>query len=229
MSVKDTSDSQGTLEAQIADALQNVDDKGNVKFDENVDPLFKHAVLTEQSSRFYQKDYTKSRQELVKVQAEKEALETKLTSTTQMLSTDQLNELDELKYSDPDAWYEQKAKYEQEAQRRADDEIGTLKSEASKKAADELTKTERTEALSEFQVRMGIELTEEMLTNDIPLRIQRKAEKMPFDQYLATVATYLAKNKVVADEKLLDQTNIGNLAGRGEQLKASSNKKAQIL
>ena len=90
--------------------------------------------------------------------------------------------------------------------------------EASSKAIQELTLAQRTEALQDFTARTGIELTDDVMQNDIPPRLQAKISSMPFEDYLQEVATYLGKGKVVKQvDEGLKQTNIDKLAGGGLQ------------
>ena len=102
------------LQTQINEALNNVDDNGKVLFSDDIDPLFKAAVMATRDSRFYQADHTKSRQELAKVNATNQVLNNRLESTTQ-LSAEQVEELEDLKHVNPDEWFSKKTQYETEA------------------------------------------------------------------------------------------------------------------
>jgi hypothetical protein len=216
------------LQKRINEALGNVDDKGRVKFEENVDPLFKQAVLATKDARFYQADHTKSRQELAKVKAAKEVIEKQLISSTQ-LTAEQTEELEDLKFSDPDEWFSKKKQYEDSALTTATNKLQETIDAASSKALEELTLEERTASLHSFQERTGITLTDDVMRNDIPPRLQKKITEMPFEDYLNEVATYLKKGKVVKQtDNALDQTNIGDLAG-GSANKPSKSKGYEIL
>lgn len=217
------------LSARIDEALKNVDDKGKVQFPEDVDPLFKRLVNTEKSARDNKAAYTKSRQELAEVKAAKEVLESKVVSNSSQLSEDQIAELDDLKYTDPDAYFAKRSKYEQEAKARASGELIELTKAASTKALQDLTLVERQEQLHNFQVLTGIVLTDDVMANDIPPRLQRKISEMPFEEYLKEVAVYLTKGKVIKPtDDGLDVTNISLLAG-GSMTKKSPSTKYQII
>jgi len=213
--LKDTQENgnQPTLESQINTALQNVDEKGKVIFEDNVDPVFKAAVNATASARFFQVDQTKLKQENVKLQAEHDVLVNKATSGGS-LSTEQTAELETLKYTDTDAWFALKTKYEAEAKATVSGQLQEQLGEASTKALQDLTLVQRTEALTEFAASTGLELTDDVMQNDIPPRLQAKIGTMPFNDYLKEVATYLGKNKVVKQtDEGLKQTDLEKLAG----------------
>ena len=218
-----------TLMEKVNEALASVDDKGKLVFLEDVDPVFKELVRTTQQSKAHQASFTKSRQEIADLKAKKDLLETKVKENLYSLTVDQQDELEDLKFKDPDAWYNLKVKYETEARQTLE---GTLKEqlqEVSKKAISELTLEERTNTLRAFQDRTGIVLTDDIMTNDIPPRLQNKMSDMPFEDYLQEVASYLNKGKVVKQtDESLNITNIGNLPGTGD-VKPSGPSKYQIL
>ncbi len=213
-------DSQGnlpTLEEQINTALQNVDDKGKVTFEDSASPELKAAVNATQSSRFFQTDHTKLRQENVKLQAENGVLIDKAASGVG-LTTEQTSELDDLKYTDPDAWFKKKTEYEINAHATASGQLQEQLGEASSKALQDLTLVERQEALKTFESSTGVQLTDDVMQNDIPPRLQAKMGSMPFNDYLQEVATYLGKGKVVKQtDEGLKETDINKLAGGGMQ------------
>ena len=216
MSDKTPDTPQGdSLDEQINKALANVDDKGKLQFSDEVEPLFKRVVLAEKKARDNQASFTKSRQELAAITAAKDELE-KLAVGNTSISAEQQEELDDLKFSDPDKWYELKNLYESDASNATRQKIQEVVSTASEKAVQELTLVERTEALTTFEDATGIKLTDDVMMNDIPPRLQSKMGSMPFEEYLQEVATYLGKGKVVkGSDEGLDQTNINHLAGSG--------------
>jgi len=202
-----------TLDEKINEALKNVDDKGKVLFGEDVDPLFKKAVIAEKKARDHQATFTKTQQELARIKAAKEALESQLSNSVS-LSAEQVAELEELKLTDPDAWFNKKLDYERTAKATLEQKLRTLEDEAAEKAVKDLTVVQRQTALADFTSRTGIELTDDVMENDIPPRLQKKINEMPFNDYLEEVAKYLNKGKVVKPtDEGLGQTNIGKLAG----------------
>ena len=213
MSDKQIDSQQVTLDEKINKALSTVDDKGKIQFEEGVDPLFKRAVLAEKKAKDNQASFTKSRQELATVRAEREVLENQLSSATQ-LPAEQLEELEDLKYSDPDAYFEKRVQYEADAKATVTNRLKELKDEAGSKAVADLTLSERQETLQQFEAQTGLKLTDDIMANDVPPRLQNQINDMPFGDYLAKVADYLSKGKVVKQtDKGLEQTNINRIAG----------------
>ncbi len=209
----DVKQSEPTLKDQVVTALTNVDDSGKLQFDDNVDPMFKALVISTKREKDTQSSYTKGQMELATTKAERDALENKITSTTPKLSAEQAAVLEDLKYSDPDAWRKQLNEFEATAKAQASGELSEITKVASEKAAADLTLAQRQSALETFTAETGIELTDDVMQNDIPPRLHKEITEMPFEDYLAKVAAYLEKKKVVKDEKLLEQTDLTKLAG----------------
>ena len=203
-----------TLDVRVNEALNKVDEKGKLVFEEGVDPLFKALVVEAKKARDHQAAFTKSRQEIADLKAKKDLLEAKVKSNSTQLSPEQVEELEDLKFTDPDAWFAKKLKYENEAKAKFNGQLDEQLVEASTKALMDLTLAERTEMLKSFQAQTGIVLTDDVMANDIPPRIQSKINTMPFEDYLQEVATYLKTGKVVKNtDEGLDITNLSNLAG----------------
>ena len=203
-----------TLENKVNEALNKVDDKGKLVFEEGVDPLFKALVVEAKKARDHQAAFTKSRQEIADLKAKKDLLEATVKSNSAQLSPEKIAELEDLKFTDPDAWYAKKLEYETEAKTRFNGQLEEKLTEASTKALRDLTLVERTEMLNSFQAQTGIILTDDVMANDIPPRIQNKINTMPFEDYLQEVATYLKTGKVVKNtDEGLGITNLSNLAG----------------
>ncbi len=221
-------ENQVTLDEQINKALANVDDKGKVVFGDEVEPLFKRAVLAEKKARDNQASFTKSRQEIASLKAAKNVLESKITEGA-ALTAEQVQELEELKLEDLDKWFERKTQYENEAKKGVKTSVAVAIEEAQTKAVQDLTLNERKNVLADFSARTGLKLTDDVMENDIPPRIQQKIGSMPFEEYLMEVAEYLGKGKTVKQtDESLDQTNIGNLAG-GEVNKKEKSEIYQII
>ena len=203
-----------TLEVKVNEALNKVDEKGKLVFEEGVDPLFKALVVETKKARDHQAAFTKSRQEVADLKAKKDLLEAEVKANSAQLSPEKIAELEDLKFTDPDAWYAKKLEYENDAKARFNGQLEEKLTEASTKALRDLTLVERTEMLNNFQAQTGIILTDEVMANDIPPRIQSKINAMPFEDYLQEVATYLNTVKAVKDtDEGLGITNLSNLAG----------------
>lgn len=210
---QDSQEKVPTLDEQINEALNKVGDNGKLVFEDGVDPLFKRAVIAEKKFRDTKAGYTKSRQELAQLRAKAEVFESQLSDTVQ-LTADQVEELEDLKTTDPDEWYKKKLDYESKARQSAKLKLDELANEATTKALQELTLGERTSILEEFNSNSKIKLTEEIMVNDVPPRIQKQAESLPYEEYLEVVANYLSKGKVIKQpDDGLDQVNIHSLPG----------------
>ena len=224
----DEKKSEPTLHDQVTTALTNVDESGKLQFEDNVDPMFKELVITTKRAKDNQAAFTKGQMELATTKAAKDALENKITSDVVQLSAEQLSELEDLKYSDPDAWRSKLNEYEGDAKAKASEHVTEITKAASEKAMVDLTLSQRKEALKEFTASTGIELTDDVMQNDIPPRLQAKIATMPFEDYLAEVSKYLGKTKVIKDEKILDQTDLTKLAG-SSMTKGTKAPKSTIL
>ena len=212
-----------TLDERINETLSTADDKGMIDFGENVDPVFKKLVLTEKKARQHQAKAIKTIQENAKLKAKSEVLESTISSSAQ-LSAEQVEELEELKLTNPDEWFNKKVQYEAEAKQQLTGKLQEQIDEASTKAINELTLSERKDVMARFSASTGINLTDDVMQNDIPPRLQAKINDMPFEDYLKEVATYLNKGKVVKQvDDELGQTNLGKLAGSGQTKQSKSN------
>jgi len=212
----DEKKSEPTLNDRVDEALKNVDDNGKLVFADDVDPVFKELVKAKKIARDNQSAFTKGQMELAKTKAAKEALEKQITSASPTLTPEQVSELDDLKYSDPDTWRTKLNQYENEARAKAKEALEEITETASTTAAADLTLKQRQEAIDSFSSDTGIELTKDILENDVPPRLQAKMKDMPFNEYLSEVAAYLGKTKVVKDEQVAKTTNIGKLPGSEE-------------
>ena len=217
-----------TLDEQINEVLATADDKGQLTFGDEVDPIFKKLVLTEKKSRNHQAKAIKSIQENAGLKATNQVLSDSINASTQV-TAEQAAELDELKFTDPDMWFQKKTQYENDSKANGAGKLKELTDAASTKALEDLTLSERKDALTAFQTRTGVVLSDDVMANDIPPRLQAKIADMPFEDYLDEVTKYLGKDKVVKQtDDSLDQTNIGDLAGGGDT-KASEPKGYTIL
>lgn len=118
-------------------------------------------------------------------------------------------ELEELKATDPDAWRAKLNEYEQQ-QLQA---FSSKREEISTAAKKETEQQVREREFSEWQQEHpDLELTDDILANDVPPRIARELEqgKVSFRQFLDNCATYLTKAKVLAP-KVDPAKSYGNL------------------
>lgn len=205
---------------QINDLVKQIkiDDEGNYTFPEDVEltPELKFAATAEKRRRDTQAEFTKTRQALKAIEAEKEKLKEQLQSRlTTSLSQEQQEELEELKYSDPEMWREKLNKYESEAKAHQREELEGLTGEARKAAELQFELERRQQVLRDFNEHAQIPITDEVIANDVPPRITKKLEdgKITFEDFLSEVSDYLGKTKVVKNEETLNQPSLGNTSG----------------
>lgn len=204
----------GTL-VQEAVSSVSVNDKGETTFAEGTSEEVKYAANLELRRRETQASFTKNQQKLAATEAEKTELETMVRKNVSLNLTDeQKEELDDLKFSDPDAWRTRMDRLENEARAIHEAAIEEKLKEVSSKGSKESELEYRKRALQEFTTNSGIEITDEVLANDVPPRITRELDegKVTFDEFLKNVATYLTSGKVIKDE---DAPNMANLSQKG--------------
>jgi len=207
------------LNTRISEALTRTDENGKLQFEENTDPTFKAAVQATHDARFFQKDFTRSKQEIAALKATQGVLEQQITSTSVALPAEQITELEDLKFTDPDSYFIKRTQYEEQASQAT----MTRVKEKTAKAIQDQTIVERGQTLQEFTQRTGIVITDEVLKSDIPPRLYNKINDMPFEDYLNEVAEYLNKSKVVKQtDEGLGGTDISKLAGSGDTNKGKA-------
>jgi len=166
----------------------------------------------EKRRRDTQAAYTKSRQELKMLKAEREALEKQVLQLD--LSVKQTDELEELKFQDPDKWRQEVNRLEEEAKKAKLEALNQATNEAKTKAELE----HRLEVLEEFQkAHPEVHIDDEVIANDIPPRITKKLEngEISFEEFLDEVHGYLTTpKKVAAGEEPPKQVNLGKVGGR---------------
>lgn len=156
--------------------------------------------------------FTKSQQELKAAKARLEVLESLAKPAIQLDAVAQ-KELDDLKFSDPDAWRSKMNALEFEAQKTHQANLSAAEQAALQQA--ELGR--RAQLLEEFnRSHPGMELTDDVITYDVPPRITKKLEKgeISFDDFLVEVSDFLKSPKKVGDaNQVLNQPNLGKVGG----------------
>lgn len=176
------------------------DDNGNLTLPEGVDApeevLF--AAKLEKRRRDTQSAYTRAQQALKQKEAEANALaEAWEADAAGSMSEIERNELEELKHTDPDKWRARIT--ELERAKRA--KFAERKQQVAQKAVQETELEARARQFEEFTAaNPGIELTDEVIANDIPPRFVKQLEKgeVTFEQFLVKCGEYLSKGKVVS-------------------------------
>ena len=206
-----SSSSLGTQANEILRGAQT-DEAGNIILPEGTPTELREFIQMEKMRRDTQSAYTKGQQENATLKAENEALLAKVGSAS--ISPADQTRLDELKYNDPDAWYIEKQRLEAEAKTRGQESIQstlTTARETANQAHVQQEMVRREKILADFTVNSGLQLTEDMINNDVPPRIQNKLkEGMEFGAWLYEVAEYLKTPKVVENELVTNVTNIGS-------------------
>jgi hypothetical protein len=205
---------------QVSEAVKGMklNSKGVYELPEGLPEEVKVAAMAEKKFRDTQSAFTKTKQELNTLKAEKSLLLEKATeNVTVELSKEQEEELEELKFSNPEAWRKKLNRYEREAVTKKQQ---IIEQEVKQISADNLDKEEierRAEVLSEFKKEHpDFDLNDDIVTNDIPARITKKLEKgdITWEDYIQECYEYLNKGKVVKDkEQAPNRPNLSRLGG----------------
>jgi len=174
------------------------------------------AVEAERDTLTELLSYTKSRQNLKAVEAERDTLTELLSGTAKVeIPKEEQERLETLKYEDPDKWRKEIDSIEKKAIGDSRAKIAELTGEAKGAAEQTFEVDRRQQVLSEFNESAEVQITEELIAQEVPPRITNKlAEgKISFEKFLEEVAAYVGKGKVVNNEETLEQPNLGNLAG----------------
>lgn len=188
-----------TYESRVNEVISNVtkSEDGKLTFPEGTDENLAFSATAEIRRRDTQSAYTKNQQTLKALQAENEKLASSWESdAVANLSSTEQAKLEELKVQDPDTWRSEIARLEEEKRSKFKERRTAISEEAS-----QMTEIERRGLqLEQFNKdHPGLELTDDVIENDVPPRITRKLEKgeIQFDEYLAEVADYLGKPKKI--------------------------------
>ena len=163
-------------------------------------PLLDELAKTEFGRRETQASYTKSRQEIKSLEAEKTFLMEQAQKSLN-LSAIQNDELNRLKFEDPEAWRQTIAKLENQAKSEFDqtisDGLGHARTEASR--AYELSRRE--EILKEFsEANPGFNLTDEKVREQLPpvLVNQLANGEITFEDFLTKAQKFNVATKTTA-------------------------------
>lgn len=212
-------DVQTTINKAVKEVT--VDDNGKYVYPENMDPMLKAAVAATKSYRDNQSGFTKSRQEVKELEAEREILRDRLADVTSghlELTKEQKVELEGLKNTDPDAWRIRLNDIESESKKAIQEELDSTTEEVRSKASGEHELERRYKYLEGFNEGREVEITPELLDNEIPPRITKKLAEgeYSFEEYLDAVSEYLDKGKVVSKVTPTITTDLNKVNGSGE-------------
>lgn len=173
------------------------------------------AAGLEKRRRDTQSAYAKSQEQLKQTKVERDKYAQGWESDfSRNLSSTQQAELEELKASDPDAWRAKLNEYEQTQRTQFEEKKTEIKQHAKKESEMEA----RTRQLSEWQAaNPKIELTDDVIANDIPPRITKQLEKgdINFETFLAKCGEYLSKGRATSQggDKAPNHGNLSSAAG----------------
>jgi len=197
-----------TYESKVNDVITAATkgEDGKLVLPEGTDEGLAFAAMAEIRRRDTQGAYTKNQQTLKALQAENEKLASSWESdAVSNLSSTEQAKLEELKVQDPDTWRSEIVRLEEEKRGKFKEKREAITQEAS-----QMTELERRGLqLEQFNKdNPDIQLTDDVIENDIPPRITRKLEKgeIQFDEYLNEVAAYLSKPKKLAPGETAPKT-----------------------
>ena len=208
-----------TFEQQVNSVVSKatVDEKGNLVLPqtEQVPEEVLYAANLEKRRRDTQGALGKASQQLAVESKMREELEKRVaTQTTLTLTPEQTENLAALKLENPDEWRMQMNKLENEAAASVQAELKTLSSETSQQA--EISR--RAQVLADFNATAAMQITDEVLINDIPPRIAKKLElgEITFEEFLTEAQTYLLAPKKVGGTAVADAPSLGKAGGSSE-------------
>lgn len=187
----------------------------------DLDEPTKFAVTAERRYRDTQGAFTRSRQELKRQEAIAQGLQDKLLSSSVELTKEQKYELNELKKRDPEKWRSKLNEYEEQGKEHLAKELDEIRSKSANKSELEVRK----EQMAAWSENTGIELTDEVVENDLPPRFMKELEagKITFEEFLDKAGTFLKTPKVIAgtDDDEKNPPNFNNVAGGQEPSNAA--------
>lgn len=210
-----------TFEQKINSIVDTVgrDEKGRYVVPDDLSEPEKFAVIAEKRRRDTQSEFTRTTQKNKALEAEKAALLNKASGSVKVeLTTAQAEELEELKFSDQEAWRKKMNTYERDAsakqKKELDDELKQVST--SSLVNEELDR--RKHVLLDFnQAHPDIEITDEVIANDIPPRIVKRLETgaISFEVFLDECSDYLKTGKVVkqVEQPPRKQPNLSKVGG----------------
>jgi len=194
-----------------------VTEDGKFEYPADTPAWAKVAIANEKKFRDTQGSFTKVAQDKKLLEAENEALKSKLAQMT-ALTKEQSDELETLKLTDPEAYFDKRTEYEAQASTQFDTELTEVKT---KTAADlEIERRER--FVEDFNKDRKIPITQELIDNEVPAKFfkQLEANEVTFEEFMTNVANYVDTPKVAGKkEDVANVTNLSEVAGGSEPSK----------
>jgi len=194
-----------------------VTEDGKFEYPADIPAWAKIAIANEKKFRDTQRTYTKTAQEKKMLEAELQALKSKLADVT-ALTQEQQVELETLKTTDPEAYFEKRTQYEAEASKRFDEELNEVKT----KTAAELELERRERYLQEFNSGRAKPITQDVIDNEVPAKFYKQLEagEVTFEEFLDNVASYVDTPKVLGKkESVSNVADLSKVAGGTEPSK----------
>jgi len=213
-----TETNQEPLEQKLKEVIGKMkfDEKTNTyKLPDDIPEELKLAAIAEKRRRDTQAALTRSRQELKKLEeANKKLADKVMNSTTLNLTKEEKQALDSLKYEDPDAWYQKMKELDAKRAELAKTQLNEVMTEAQKAA--ELER--RSLLLAQFKQETGIELTDDIITNDLPPKLVKSLEsgELSFEDFLEKASKYLDTSLpavIDAGPEVPETTNFNKIGG----------------
>mgnify|MGYP001765318333 CR=1 FL=1 len=187
---------------------------------DNLTEEVKVAAMAEKRRRDAQATLTREQQRIAALEAEKAELLKLATGSTKLeLTAEEQAELDDLKFSDPEAWRVKVNDLEKAALKKTETLVNEKLKQVSTSVSSATEHERRKQLLDEYnETNPEYALNDDVIANDIPPRITKKLEngQFTFEEFLAAASNYLKKGKVIAEEKTLEQPNLGRVAGGSE-------------
>jgi hypothetical protein len=188
-----------------------VTEDGKFEYPADTPAWAKVAIANEKKFRDTQSTFTKTAQEKKLIEAENEALKSKLAAMT-ALTEEQQSELELLKHSDPEAYFDKRTEYEANATNQFDTELAEVRT----KTAAELELERRERYITDFNANREVKITQELIDSEVPAKFLRQLEnnETTFEEFLTSVASYVDTPKVVGKKEDVTQvTNLSEVAG----------------
>lgn len=207
---------QDQVNSLVSAMIEGEDGKWSIPEDKlkNVPEAIVYAAKAEKRFRDTQSSFTKSRQRLKELETVNgELTEHMIKNATMHLTSEERDELDDLRTSNPEAWRNKLNEHEQKAQELQNQKIEEFKTKGKKASESEM----RTTAYQEFTERTGIELSDDVINNQLPASYTKKIEsnEWTFDKFLEEAEKFLKPPTKIkgADDKPENDKNLSKLPG----------------
>lgn len=211
------------VQDQINDLVSSMVEDENGKWEipkdklKDVPEAIVYAAKAEKRFRDTQSSFTKSRQRVKELETVNDNLTEHVIKNATMHLTDQeREELDDLRTSNPEAWREKLNEHEQKAKELQNQKIEEFKNKGKKASEGEM----RAAAYQAFTERTGIELSDDVIHNQLPASFMKNTEdgKWTFDKFLEEAEKFLKPPTKVkgADDKPENDKDLSKMPGGSE-------------